>query len=209
MAKQSNPLFIGGELCLNFVDRANWQNSERPVRFFGSYSDLIDWAQSMGILTKKEADRLQRQSREHEQEAADVMEQAMSIQDAIYHIVSASIKGKAAPPRDLEILNTAFLRALPYQRVIFTKGAFQWAWITDEDRLDRVLWPILRSTADLLTSDHIDRVKKCGGCGWLFLDTSKNASRRWCTMSVCGNRDKARRYQQRKREKRPKRIQSG
>lgn len=45
-----------------------------------------------------------------------------------------------------------------------------------------------------------DRLKICGNCGWLFLDRSRNRSRTWCDMAVCGNRMKASRYYRRKKE---------
>jgi len=42
------------------------------------------------------------------------------------------------------------------------------------------------------------RVRVCQNCRWLFLDRSRNGSRRWCDMAVCGNRQKARRHYQRR-----------
>jgi predicted RNA-binding Zn ribbon-like protein len=49
----------------------------------------------------------------------------------------------------------------------------------------------------LLTQGQLDRLGECPSCGWLFLDTSKNRRRRWCSMATCGSRDKARRYYER------------
>jgi predicted RNA-binding Zn ribbon-like protein len=67
--------------------------------------------------------------------------------------------------------------------------------------LDAVLWPIIHSAGELFLSDELGHVKECPGCGWLFLDTSKNQSRRWCSMNTCGVRDKMRRYHKRQRAK--------
>src|SRR5207302_22567 len=66
----------------------------------------------------------------------------------------------------------------------------------EEETLDRMLWPVIRSAADLLVSGEAQRVRRCASetCDWLFLDTSRNHSRRWCDMSGCGNRAKARRH---------------
>jgi predicted RNA-binding Zn ribbon-like protein len=71
----------------------------------------------------------------------------------------------------------------------------------DSPDLDRVLWPAVVSAAELLTSDDLGRVRECASerCAWLFLDRSKNQSRRWCDMTVCGNRSKARRHYSRLR----------
>ena len=75
---------------------------------------------------------------------------------------------------------------------------FAWDW-TPENALDRVLWPVVRDAAELLSGEDLDRVGRCAdaNCGWLFLDTSRNHSRRWCSMKDCGNRAKARRHYQR------------
>ncbi len=77
---------------------------------------------------------------------------------------------------------------------------FEWAWALDANDLDRMLWPIVRSAAEMLTSGDLGRVRQCAreGCDWLFVDASKNHSRRWCSMNMCGSRVKARRYYQRK-----------
>jgi predicted RNA-binding Zn ribbon-like protein len=80
----------------------------------------------------------------------------------------------------------------------------QLGW-ADEDLLDSVLWPVVQATVELLTSPDAERVRICEAvlakeCDWLFLDLSRNHSRRWCSMKDCGNRAKARRHYQRKRQ---------
>ena len=63
-----------------------------------------------------------------------------------------------------------------------------------------------RSAAELLTSPDLPLVRECAGydCGWLFMDTTKNRSRRWCDMATCGNRAKGRRHYERRRAAGPK-----
>jgi predicted RNA-binding Zn ribbon-like protein len=56
------------------------------------------------------------------------------------------------------------------------------------------------SALRLLDAGTVERLKICGHCGWLFLDRSKNRSRAWCDMAVCGNREKAKRHYKRQRE---------
>jgi len=70
--------------------------------------------------------------------------------------------------------------------------------------LERINWLIVRSAADLLTSDKLHDVRACSAedCRWLFLDISKNHSRRWCDMETCGNQAKARRHYRRKKSAR-------
>jgi predicted RNA-binding Zn ribbon-like protein len=75
-------------------------------------------------------------------------------------------------------------------------------WRGDESGLDGILWPILRSAARLLTDGDHSRLGQCAddrGCGYLFYDTSRNRSRRWCDMNSCGNRAKSQRHYARHR----------
>jgi len=58
------------------------------------------------------------------------------------------------------------------------------------------------SALSLLAGETQERLRICGNCGWLFIDRSKNKSRIWCDMAVCGNRQKANRHYHRKKEAR-------
>ena len=92
-------------------------------------------------------------------------------------------------------------QALARLEVVPTADTFNWSWAAGQDDLDYMLWPVVRTAADLLTSDDLLRVRECArtGCDWLFVDLSKNHSRRWCSMNMCGSRVKARRYYQRRK----------
>jgi predicted RNA-binding Zn ribbon-like protein len=85
---------------------------------------------------------------------------------------------------------------------VYRSGGFEWGCNLDENALEATLWILALSAVDLLTSENLKLVGQCAdeeGCGWLFVDTSKNHSRRWCDINDCGNRAKQRRYQQRVR----------
>jgi predicted RNA-binding Zn ribbon-like protein len=71
--------------------------------------------------------------------------------------------------------------------------AYQMTWSRSDD-LTAMLWPVAYAALDLLTSPDLERVKRCAGCPWLFVDRSKNVSRRWCAMNDCGTHEKIRRY---------------
>lgn len=63
-------------------------------------------------------------------------------------------------------------------------------------------WPLdlvtARSALGLIASPDNQRMKICPNCEWLFIDRSKNRSRTWCDMAVCGNRTKARLHYRKK-----------
>ncbi|HEY7356400.1 MAG TPA: CGNR zinc finger domain-containing protein, partial [Ktedonobacterales bacterium] len=135
-------------------------------------------------------------------EAADTFQMAITFREALYRILLAAVTGKLPPDDDLAIFNAARAQALAHSAITAAAGSFAWQWNIDEDYLGWMLWPIIYAAAELLLSSELKKVKQCSGpdCGWLFLDTSKNHTRRWCSMEGCGNRAKARSHYQRKRQ---------
>ena len=107
---------------------------------------------------------------------------------------AAIAKGRSPDADDVRALNGALSTAFAHLRVATSTGGFAWEWAEGDQPLERMLWPVVRSAAELLTSDKLSLVKQCAGCGWLFVDRSRNHSRRWCDMRYCGNRAKARRF---------------
>jgi len=193
---------LGGELCLDFSNPVGWHDSDDPREGLNNYSDLMLWSKHVGILTDGEAQKLMDKASKRRSEAKRVLEKAIELREAIYRIFSSFI-GKSQPEdRDLSILNSFLSDAMGTSRVIRTKEGFSWGFHTGKDSFDWVLHPIVRSAAELLASNRLERVKKCSGryCGWLFLDMSRNRSRRWCDMKDCGNRAKAQRHYHRKRK---------
>jgi len=190
-----------GRLCLDFANTAEWHASDHPQEYLTSYSELVSWSQGGGILTDQQAQHLLQEAAQRPEEAAAVLERAIALREALYHLFSAIAHQLAPGTADLDIFNAALSEAMARSRLIPTENKFAWDWV-DDDMLDQVLWPVAWSAAQLLTSEELDRVGECAderGCGWLFLDMSRNRSRRWCDMGECGNRAKARRSYQRQR----------
>lgn len=199
----SKPPFktVGGWLCLDFVDSVNWDTETHEAERFFEYADLVRWGQFTKTLTSEEAKQLFQAAIRRPEEAAVIYSQALDLRATLHRIFSAIASGTLPEESDLTALNAALSRVLANSCLARTEDGFAWVWSGDQNALGRVLWPIVRSAAELLTSDKLDRLGKCAGesCGWLFLDTSRNRSRRWCEMAHCGNRAKARRHYGRKR----------
>ena len=192
---------VGGKLSLDFVNTFDGSRDTGNGREkLTSYADLVSWSRQAGIITNGEAKSLLREAARRPREAAEVLEQAIALREMIYRIFRAVIRGRSPDKADLAALNAALSRALTQSQVIRQGEGFVWDWSYDEDDMDRLLWPVTRSAAELLTSDESSRARECGGdeCTWLFMDTSKNRTRRWCDMKGCGNRAKSRRHYERK-----------
>jgi predicted RNA-binding Zn ribbon-like protein len=189
------PSFIGGVTCLDFVNTVDPRHDELRDDCLRDYAQLLRWAVEARVLTADEHSRLAARSQEEPGLAGGVHSRALELREALYRLFTTERPARA----DLDRLTDETHRAWARAELAWTSGGWAWRWDSPTE-LDRVLWPIARSAAELLTSDQLDRVRECeglSGCGWLFLDTSKNGRRRWCDMRVCGNRAKARRHRQR------------
>ncbi len=190
-----------GQLSLDFANTLDDRPSASPQEYLNSYDDLLAWSQQAQMVTDAEARQLREQAEKHPAEAAGVLQEAIVLREALFRIFMAVAQGASPEDEDLTMLNSALSEAMRHVRIVPQTGGFQWDWTTGPENLDRVLWPVVRSAADLLTSDELNETRVCASenCDWLFLDTSKNHSRRWCNMKTCGNRAKARRHYERKR----------
>jgi predicted RNA-binding Zn ribbon-like protein len=191
-----------GRLCLNFANTADWHASENPVECLNEYRDLITWGRRTETLTEAEARRLLKEAAARPAEAGRTLREAVELREALYDIFVAQARGEPPAPEALGVLNRFLARALSQARLRPNEEGFAWDWEGAEAALDRMLWPVAKSAADLLTSEERERVGQCAddrGCGYLFLDLSRNRSRRWCDMKDCGNRAKARRHYRRQR----------
>jgi predicted RNA-binding Zn ribbon-like protein len=192
---------LGGRTSLEFANTADWHASDEPVEYLTSYEALVAWGRHAGVLSDHRAEQLLAEARHRPTEAAAVHERAVALREAIYRVFAAISAGLGVEEDDLAILNAELARALAHARIVASEEGYAWDWTGEEGALDRVLWAVVRDAADLLASEELDRVGQCADdrCGWLFVDTSRNRSRRWCSMEDCGNRAKARRHYRRSR----------
>jgi predicted RNA-binding Zn ribbon-like protein len=186
-----------GWLCLDFANTVDWHASDSPVESLNKYADLIEWSVNRGIISGDARYVLLRTSEEKPTEAQAVLEKARRIREDIYHIFSDTAHGHPIKTADLKGFNKALAGVLSHSRLASDGKGLKWDWDSHPDKLDSVIWPVVRSAVDLMTSEAIKRVGQCAdekGCGWLFWDRSRNRSRCWCDMSDCGNRAKVRRF---------------
>jgi predicted RNA-binding Zn ribbon-like protein len=190
---------VGSVLCF---DLANTINSRRMPEhdYLLAYSDLVNWAGKVEILSSQQVRSLKQRETRDVERAEKALENVRSARELIYRVFSA-IAGRSKPPQDdLTALARLYQQAIANGHFVRRERHYEIDWKTDET-FDAPLWPIISSAEKLLVSTELSQVKECPGCGWLFLDTSKNQSRRWCSMNTCGARDKMRRYHRRLKKK--------
>jgi predicted RNA-binding Zn ribbon-like protein len=205
MAKiETNPKswkFVGGRLCLDFINTVGGRLGSHTVLRdkLLDYGDLLEWSRLAGIANLAESREFGRLAESHRRHADAILRRAILLREALYRIFKSAAEDRRPRPADLDVLSRELWAARARQRLIHSSRAFCWTFDDREPALDRILWPVSLSAADLLTSGPLSRLRQCGGvdCGSMFLDSSRNGSRQWCDMKDCGNRAKVRRFRKR------------
>lgn len=194
----------GGHLALDLANTISRRgNPARCVEHLTDFADLISFGVQDKILSHKEAKELRTFAEKNRTAANRSFSKAIELREAIYRVFAASARHKATPAEAVQIVDDYALDGLRQRHLAVGNGGFRWEWRTGaKGTVDRILWPIAQAAADLLTSDELKLVRWCEApdCEWLFLDHSRNRSRRWCDMKSCGNRAKARRHYERTHE---------
>lgn len=192
---------IAGVLCLDFANTLNGHGKTPTHEYLSSYRDLVLWSRYAGILSDGDAESLIRKATRQPNDALAVFHRAIALRETIFRFFCAIAFGNPPQHADLESLNSARLEALSHSHIGRAAKGFVLDW-NDPTALDRMVWQIAISAAELMTSDRLTRVHQCSGdtCDWLFVDNSRNHLRRWCSMDQCGNRAKVHRFFERKRK---------
>lgn len=192
---------IAGDMALDFANTVGGTHVRPSHDHLRGYEGLVEFARLAEAITPPEVERLLARSRREPVRAAAVFELGIALREAIWAVFSALASGEAPGDEDLALIGDAAAAGAARSRLVYDRDGVAWSYAPDGDDLERPLWVIARSAADLLISPERERVKECASatCEWVFLDRSRNRSRRWCDMSDCGNRAKARRFQDRRR----------
>jgi predicted RNA-binding Zn ribbon-like protein len=195
---------IGGHAALDFVNTVDWRGRPAPEEYLASYPALLEWAGYAELLDAAEAAQLRRRALDEPARAAVLLRSALVLREGAHRLFLARALGKPGKRSDIAIVNDV-LRRYPSKGEIVALGElYGWRSAARAEPLSRIVERLAQIVAELLTAPELARVRLCGGtdCGWLFLDTSPNHGRRWCSMEACGNRAKARRHYARRRGER-------
>lgn len=202
-----------GHLSLDFINTVSTAGTYLDVRYeadpkytgdhINNYFDAVEWGRQLKLLSDTEVGRLLARAKEDPEGAEEAVAALKKLRHALYRVFTARSLGLPVKDDALDALNEELPVALGHMRVRRAEDGFRWGWDEDSDTLTKMLWPVAKSAVDLLTGEGhtLERLHQCAAsdCGWLFIDMSRNHSRRWCDMSNCGNVAKARRHYHRKK----------
>lgn len=191
----------GGHPALDFVNSLdNRFGGKDQVEGLESFGDVVRFAREMGLLDSAQATQVLRAVTP--EAAARALRAGRALREALAETLYAVVDERPPPAAGLETLERYLRvadrhRALRWQPDAGERTALVWCWRSNERKAELPVWAIALAARELMLSPDMKRLRACevDTCRWLFLDTSRNHTRRWCKMKVCGNRVKARRYQ--------------
>jgi predicted RNA-binding Zn ribbon-like protein len=191
---------LAGHPALELVNTLDLRFSADPKELLATYADLLRLTAQLRLLPAEQARKLARSV--SDKNARQVLASAVELREALAAVFYRWIDGGKPVGAPLETIEGHFHAAAQRRRLTAAESHLDWSWSGAEQRAELPLWKLAQSACDLLLSSDAERVKDCGDptCRWLFLDLSKNHTRRWCDMKTCGNRMKARRHQARLQE---------
>ena len=193
---------IAGMPCLDFANTSSGRGTPLLLEHLYTYDLLLVWCGHAGLLSATTRSSLKRLAAAQPAAAARVLRRAIALREAIHTAGAALARGRQPPSSAVAVINRELALAMARARLRPADGVFVMDWAGKPPALDQVLRPLVRSAAELLLAPTGGRIKQCPGhgCGWVFLDQTKNRSRRWCEMDVCGSRAKIKRYRARQRK---------
>jgi predicted RNA-binding Zn ribbon-like protein len=186
---------VAGHPALDFVNTLDWRFREgSPEELITDYDDLVQFAVQCGLIHAAESHKLLRRTSANR--AAQAVAEARGMREAAARIFYAAVDGEGPPAEAIRELEVRFKEAETHRELRWSEKHLHWEFPAALVAPELPVWLLTLETAQLVTAGEMGLVRACGDpeCRWLFVDTSKNHTRRWCDMKICGNRMKARRF---------------
>lgn len=186
-------------ICLEFVNTVSWRGRPEPDENLSSPAMWLKWMHGNHLLPEEALAELDRRATMWGFEAESAFRRAIEFRESLYRMLVDATEGRSSTEKTG--LDDILDRALERLDLAESQGAYAWRFEALPVDWETPLYPIALSAAQLLTSEWLGKLRTCGReeCKWLFLDLTKNHSRKWCDMATCGNVMKARRSYARKK----------
>lgn len=185
---------------INFVNTLDWRGRETQEEYINTYTDLVDWASLTEIINQEESEILKEKAKIDPVKASESLKRAIKLREAAYRTLVQIFFEEKPDTEDMELLNIEMQSMFDYLKLDLYERQLT---LNNDIDLSYILRLVVKDLVELMTSEELKRVKRCQSeeCGWLFIDSSKNMSRKWCQMKGCGNRAKARRHYERSKQR--------
>lgn len=190
------------DLCLEFTHTVSWRGSTAPIERLADVGDLLKWIERNAGMEREALARIRRWSRDNPEDARELLSEAIKMRETIYRSLSAIAQGRPVADKDFAGLTRVIAETPSRNALVRSDGRYAWRIGELRPEAAHLLAPVLWSAGDLILAAGRRRIRRCANedCLWLFLDESKSGTRRWCDMTTCGNRAKARRHYDRSKQ---------
>jgi predicted RNA-binding Zn ribbon-like protein len=192
-------VIIANHLCLDFINTQIIQGGQL-VELLENFTDLVEWLAAVQVFDAVQAEEtIQRWN--NTSDGQRVFERALAFRAVLREMVKQIVAGKPVSPATVEEINKLLRYRVRYSELISRQEGFTTRSHAKFDEAVHLLTPMAEAASDLLCHADFSLIKKCENpeCILYFYDTSKNHVRRWCSMSLCGNRMKAAAHYRRRR----------
>lgn len=198
--QQQSFLWLGNLPCLDLVNTEVVSDGV-PVDKLASFSDLLAWLREAGLVTEQVV-RPVRDRVVGRTEASATFRQALALRSSLRRMAERLTAGKGPTDEQLEVINRVLSERPTHPKLVRRAGGFTLALVPERDSAMQLLAPLAESAAWLLAEGDLSLLRHCENpkCVLYFYDTTRNGSRRWCSMAGCGSRAKAAAYYQRQRD---------
>jgi predicted RNA-binding Zn ribbon-like protein len=192
---------VGGELAFDFTNTASGRGSPKHREHLHCADDVIAWAKHARVLRAAGAKCVDASIAISPHIGTKLHRRALELREVIFAIGQSIAGGRRPSQHCVGQLVRIYGASIECGQLVRRGAGFDWSWNPAHAPIEAILGPIALSALRVLTESDCSRIKQCRGdsCGWLFVDTTKNKSRRWCEMKICGNRAKQKRHQHRRR----------
>jgi predicted RNA-binding Zn ribbon-like protein len=202
VAPQKDFVFVGNHPCLDFINTELVMNGT-PTDLLERFEDLVDWLVKTHTLSKKDAEARSGELRQDLK--IQILAQAKTFRTTLRRMVEHIVNDNRVPESAVTAINQPLRACSGYRELARTRSnAFKEVFIASADSKDAFLASLAIFASDLLRTADLTLIKKCKNpaCVLYFYDTTKNHARNWCSMQLCGNREKVAAYFRRKRQNR-------
>ena len=191
---------VAGHLALDFANTLDYRyDPDRLIDLLPTYEHFLAFCRQSGMITAAQMRKLLDGLSEFD--SRRVLKEVIELREAVYSLILSTVRGRSPDESALRALNRFLSEARAVDQIAWHKRSFVRSFRDVTERPDGPLRQVVDAAVGLITSSDMDNVRECSEktCRWFFLDRSKNHSRRWCDMQLCGNRSKAKRFYARTR----------
>ena len=193
-------LFVGNQLALDFVNTRPVQDGQ-AVELLPDFNAVVRWFQAADLLTAQQARNFQ-QRWENSSQTKPTLESLRALREKLRTEILGWEAGGKLHQTTVEELN-GLMEAHPMTtRLRYAKKGLTTELYFEPRQPQDLFAPLAHSAAALFADVDRRRVRQCAHCVLHFHDTSKKGTRRWCSMQLCGNRQKVAAYAARQRRER-------